>query len=165
MADYNIYIHSYSENTGGSGSEPGFSLVKPWSNQPATGGVASFQTFQNVAHNAEQIATVGFAPYINTGVAALGKVVPAIAIIYAVAKIADKIVTTGLEHVETYTGHYEYSMGWNNFKTDIANTVNPIGVAIKNYKRQKEYDLKNLQIEQERKLVGNSILTTSVRGV
>lgn len=159
MADYKIYIHSYAE--GGGTTAP----TKPWDNQPSNGETSPFEVAENAIQKTQQFATSGFSSAANTGVATLSRAFPAVALAVVAAKVAESILTTGFQHVETYTGHYEYSMGFNNFKTAVSNAFNPMGVWFKNMHREYQFNLQNKRIEQERTLVGNSILSISVKGV
>lgn len=156
MADYNIYIHA-------NGSDGFSSQTKPWDNQNDGGN--GFTTARNALNKTYSFTQSGFTSYAETGVSQLSKVFPAIALGVAVAKIGDKIMTAGFSHLETYTGHYEYSMEWNNFKTAINNVLNPIGSILKVVRRQYQFNLQNQRLDQERTLIGNSILSTSVKGV
>lgn len=161
MPDYNIFIHT--NNEGGMSNK-----TKPWANQENGGGengANAFTVGTNVINGASSFASSGFTPYAETGVSQLSKVAPAIALGVTVAKLADKVMTTGFNHLETYTGHYEYSLELNNFKTALHNVMNPIGTFMKVLHRQYQFKLQNQRLDQERTLVGNSILSTSVKGV
>lgn len=158
MPDYNIFIHA-------TGTSNSFSKIKPWGNQEEDSADAPFTVAKSVTKNAGQFISSGFTQYAETGVSSLARIAPAVAIAVAAVKVTDKILTTGFSHLETYTGHYEYSMNFNNFKTAIGNFLNPIGTMMKYVRRQNQFDLQNKRVEQERTLVGNSILNLSVKGV
>lgn len=161
MADYNIYIHSFMGGGGAAESSP----TKPWANQSQGGETSMFQTLQEVADNAQQLATSGVSNYAAMGVAQLSKASPFIALVVGSIVVGNKILTTGFRNVETYLGNYEYSMRFNNFKTTISNFLNPIGTGYKFFARNYQYQLQNERTEQQRLLFGNSILNTSFKGV
>jgi len=160
MPDYNIFIHT--SNEGGMSSK-----TKPWANQENGGGDSGSGVFTVPKSSFEmsngEMSMEGAST--ETGAAALGKVSVVAAIAVTAVKVTDKILTSGFSHLETYTGHYEYSMNLNNFKTTINNIFNPFKLAMNYGRRESQFHLQNQRIEQERTLVGNSLLNISVKGV
>lgn len=140
---YDIYLHSNQASSITSNTQP--------KEEPMNG---AFSPVNEVVKNVQQFVTSGFNSYINTGVSALKKAVPAIAGVILAGKIADKVLTVGFGHLETYTGHYEYSMGWNNFKTEIGMALNPVGTMLKQLHIGKQNEINNRRQEQIRSLVG-----------
>ena len=90
---------------------------------------------------------------------------PWVAVAVAVAAIVDKVLTTGAGHLETYTGRYELAVEMNNLHANISNALNPIGMLYNQYKWNKQNQVYNIKQEQERKLYGNSVLNTEIKGV
>lgn len=146
--NYNIYLHSDE----GMGSDLGKTTV-PFANQEKVDDNA-FNTIKSGIQKAESIATGGFGGVINTGVAALGKVVPQIALVVAAGAVANKVMTTGFQHLECYTGNYAYSMGYNNFKAAIGRTLNPIGTFFKAQHIQAQAHKQNTAIREGNRLFG-----------
>lgn len=116
MADYHIYLHS---NEGSSLQ----SNLQPKDSKESMGGVFSVKAAYN---KISQFASSGFSSVINTGVSALSKALPIVAVGVIAAKVADNILETGFHHLESYTGNYQYSMGYNNFKTVAGMVINPM---------------------------------------
>lgn len=120
--DYHIYLHS--DSNGGSRSTSG-GHTKPFS-------VQKDESFGSMIQPAKQVmSNVANGNVVNTGVSALAKVAPWVAVVVAAVKIADKVVSTGFAHQEEYTGDYTNNVALNNFKTQISNAMNPIGWARK----------------------------------
>jgi len=143
MADYHIYLHSNTSSSIKSHTEP---------KEETMGG--AFSTIQTGIAKVQQFSNSGFQSYISTGVAALSKAIPPIALAIAVAKITDKVVSTGFGHLESYTGHYEYSLAYNNFKSGVGALINPIGTAKRLANIYLEQDKFNRRQEQVKSLVG-----------
>ena len=146
--DYNIYIHSDE----GKGVDIGKNTV-PFANQENVDDNA-FNSIKSGIQKAESIATGGFGGVINTGVAALGRAIPQIALIVAAGAVANKVVTTGFQHLECYTGNFEYSLGLNNFKAAIGRTLNPIGTFFKAQHIQAQAHKQNAAIREGNRLFG-----------
>lgn len=156
MPDYNIYIRDL---TGGSGSA---SPTSPAKSEEEPSGA---EIFLKGASAVKSFASSGASNFINSGVASVSKVIPAIAIAVAALKTTDKILTTGFSHLEDYTGNYQYAMAYNNIKTGLGNFINPVGYLLNEAHRQAQFDKQNKRIQQERTLIGNSQLTTYKVGV
>ena len=166
MADYNIYIHANGSGGGGNAT----SKTTPWSNQEGSGGGGGdessvFQTAQNVLSKGEGFATSGFSGVVNQGISKLSKAYPWVGLVVAAGVVVDKVLTTGFQHVETYTGDYRYACGYNDLKAVVNAGLNPVGAYLNHEHRRKEFNKQNKKIEQEQTLVGNSMFNTSKRGV
>lgn len=146
--DYNIYIHSNE----GIGSDISKTTV-PFTNQKSVDDNA-FNTVNAGIKKAEEIATNGFGGIVNTGVAMLGKTIPFVATAVMLGVVADKVMTTGFQHLECYTGNYAYSMGYNNFKAAIGRTLNPIGTFFKAQHIQAQAHKQNAAIREGNRLFG-----------
>lgn len=146
--DYNIYIHS-NEGTGSNLRK----TTVPFANQESVDDNA-FQTVQKGIKEAEELATNGFGGVVNTGVAALGRAIPQIAMIVAAGAVANKVITTGFQHLETYTGNFEYSLGLNNFKAALGRTLNPVGTFFKVKHIQAQAHKENEAIREGNRLFG-----------
>lgn len=146
--DYNIYIHS-NEGTGSNLRK----TTIPFANQESVDDNA-FQTVQKGIKEAEEIATNGFGGIINTGVAKLGKAFPIVAGVVMAGVVTDKVMTTGFGHLESYTGNFEYAMGYNNFKAAVGRALNPIGTYFKAKHIQAEANKQNDAIMKQNRLFG-----------
>ena len=148
-ADYHIYLHS--DSNGGSRSTGG-GHTKPFS-------VKKDESFGSMIQPAKQLmSNVANGNVVNTGVSALAKIAPWVAVVVAAVKIADKVVTTGFAHQEEYTGNYTNNVVYNNFKTQLSNAMNPIGWARKLVHNEFQFHKRELAREQEKVLLGNSTL-------
>lgn len=153
--DYNIYIR------GKSTTDQGTIDTVPFDNRPGIvdGSEESVAPFiQKGISEAEDVLGGGFSSAINTGVAMLTKAVPWLALLYTATKITDKVITTGATHMEDYTGNYNFSMGLNNLKTTINNVINPAGYGTKVLHFEMQANKERKRIEQEKQLIGNSML-------
>ena len=83
---------------------------------------------------------------------------PWVAVIIAIAKTADKVVSTGFAHQAEYTGHYENSTAYNNFKTIMGNVMNPVGFAKNLVHRNFQINKQNKEIAEQNKLLGGSVI-------
>lgn len=146
--NYNIYLHSNE----GMGSDLGKATV-PFANQQNVDDNA-FNTVRKGIQQAENLATHGFGGVINTGVAALGRALPQIALVVAAGAVVDKVLTTGFQHLETYTGNFNYSLGMNNFKAALGRTLNPIGTFFKTMHIQAQANKQNAAIRENNRLFG-----------
>lgn len=117
--DFHIYLHS---NEGTSLQ----SNVQPKDSKESMGGAFSVKAAYNKIN---QFASSGFSGIINTGVAALSKALPIVAVGVIAAKVVDNVLETGFHHLESYAGNYKYSMEYNNFKTVAGMIINPIKAA------------------------------------
>ena len=153
--DYNIWIH------GNMVSNPGVKNTTPFeSRQGAEDGESeSLAPFvANAIKTGENIATQGFKSVASKGVAALTKAIPWVAVAVVAGTIIDKVVGTGFNHLEDYTGDYRYSMTYDNAKTWIGNVLNPVGAALKVAHFDKQAEKERRRIAEENKLIGNSII-------
>lgn len=145
---YHIYIHS---NEGSSLA----SNTQPKDSSETMGGVF---TAKSAFKGAQQFASGGFSSAINTGVAALSKAVPVVAVAVVAAKVVDGVLTTGFKHLESYTGNYQYSMEYNNFKTNIGYAINPIKLLKKQLEINFESQKFNNKQKEYRSLMGESYI-------
>jgi len=148
MADYHIYLHS---NEGSSLQNN----LQPKDSKDSMGGAFSVKGAYN---KISQFASGGFSGTINTGVASLSKAIPIVAAAVVMVKIADSVLETGFKHLESYTGNYQYSMEYNNFKTAVGNVVNPIGFFKKTLHLQAEQKKFNDKQNEYRKLMGERFI-------
>jgi len=148
MADYHIYLHS---NEGSSLA----SNTQPKDSSETLGGAFSVK---GAIGDMQKFASSGFNSAINTGVAALGKAVPIVAGAVVAAKIADSVLTTGFKHLESYAGNYQYSMEYNNFKTNIGYLMNPIKLLKKQIQIHFETQKFNNKQREYRTLMGESYI-------
>lgn len=149
-ADYHIYLH---------GVEGGQSLgdkTKPFS-ASQTSGAKSGSAFQTGVNYVQKGINVAQNPG-STGVAALAKVAPWVAAVIAIAKITDKVLTTGFAHQEEYTGHYKNNVMYNNFKTTVNYFFHPVNTFLQISHQQAQYNKQNKEIAQQNRLIGDSIL-------
>ena len=148
MADYHIYLHSNEGNSLASNTQPKDA-------EESMGGVF---TAKSVFKGVQQFANSGFSSAINTGVAALSKAVPIVAAAVIGIKVIDSVLTTGFKHLESYTGNYQYSMEYNNFKTNIGYAINPIKLLKKQMEIHFESQKFNNKQKEYRTLMGESYI-------
>ena len=153
--DYHIYIH---DSKGGSGNGNG-NQTTPFSTEKES----SFST--QVLDKASQVKSIVNGGAISTGAAAMTKVFPVAAIAIAIAKTADKILTTAAQHIEDYRGDYTRSVEMENIHTALSFGSNPVGFFKRVIHRQFQIDKANKQIAEERKLMGTSILKDMKVGI
>lgn len=146
MSDYHIYLHSNEENSMASNTQP---------KEESMGGVFKPMTIINKAN---QFATSGFSSVVNSGVATLTKVLPAVAVGIFALKTADKVLATGFHHLESYAGNYKYSMEYNNFKTIVSMVMNPASILTKNLHLMFEQKKFNDKQREYRTLMGDNFI-------
>lgn len=145
--DYNIYIHNKSSN-GNNGIAKKF---KPSSSMSGSQDNESDETgiFASVLSKATNFENLNVA---EEGIKVASKFIPAIAIVYAAAKITDSIITKGYELYSAYTGDDIGAINWQNLKTNFSNMFKPfLSVQTTPIIRNK-----NILAEETRVLSGNS---------
>ena len=146
MADYHIYIHSDSRN--------GDNHTKPFSSDKES----AFKPTNISTEGLEESAT-------ETGAASLSKTSAGIAVAVAAIKVLDSVLTTGFSHLTEYTGHYEYEMGYNNWKTFVRHVTHPVDYLKQAFHRNAQYNKENIRIQEEAKLIGKTIYSDWKIGV
>ena len=101
----------------------------------------------------------------NSGISTTKKVFPYVALAASTVLIADKILTTGFNHLAEYTGRYEYSIGMNNFNTAVNHALHPVKYAFTIARRNAQWRKQNREIEESSKLIGDSIFSNKKVGV
>ena len=145
---YHIYLHSNEGNSLASNTQPK-------SAEESMGGAFSVKS---AFKGAQQFASSGFSSTINTGVSALSKAVPAVAVAVIAAKVIDSVLETGFKHLQSYTGNYQYSMGYNNFKTVVGYIINPVSLLKKSMELHFEQQKFNDKQKEYRTLMGESTI-------
>lgn len=143
--DYHIYLH-------GVGGTELQSKTKPF-------------TYKDSPFKPRESQSVEDNQMTETGAASLSKVAPYVAVAIAVAKVSDKILTTGFAHLSEYTGHYEYEMNYNNFKTALNHVFNPVGYLKQIIHRNAQWNKQNIAIAEERQLLGDTLYKNQKIGV
>ena len=156
--DYNIYLHATEENVVENKTKPSANRTNTFTDGTSQVGASAYETFTKVKDNISSFASSGFEGLAEQGITKLGKVFPIVAIVYACLKITDMVVDNTLSKIDTYTGHYEYSMGYNNFKAGVKNVLMPVSYMKRQIDINWEIAKQNRQIEQNRTLVGNATL-------
>lgn len=149
-ADYHIYLHSVGGGSNGNGGS--VSRIQPFSSENNEDVGSAFKPIK------QGFSAIASGNAINTGVAALTKVVPTIATFVALTKIADKVLTTGFSHQTEYTGNYDNEVAYNNFKTSFYNAVHPIRFWLSIKHQDAQFRKQNKAIAEQNRLIGNSIL-------
>lgn len=156
MPDYNIYIHS-ANNLGGN-TNP----TKAWTKQ---------QVIQTDAWESEYS---GYQPTSNLpivdelksmGTTALAKAIPVVAIAMAIYKIGTKIVDTVEPFITRESGDYRFNVGYSNFKVGVNMVFNPSGTALNAITYFQENRIFNRGQEQQRLLLGDSLINSNYRKV
>lgn len=146
--DYNIYIH---DKTSGQ-SKPTQARVSGGTNTTPKESASQSQSSDGKLSAASQLFKVGKA----------GKTA---AIIYAVYKITDKVVSTIEPFVTRETGDYRFNVAYNNYKSALGVVLNPVGSVTSYLSYQQEMRLFNQKQEQSRMLIGESSINSSSRKV
>jgi len=146
MADYHIYLHSNEGNSLASNTQPKDA-------EESMGGVFVPKTF---IKDANKIANMSAGGLFKTGAAELAKVHPYAALAVAAVKGTEKVLSTGFEHLQSYTGNYEFSMEFNNFMTII--NMTPVSFIYKSIKLN--YQTKKFNDKQQafRELMGENFV-------
>ena len=146
MADYHIYLHSNEGNSLASNTQPKDA-------EESMGGVFVPKTF---IKDVNKYANMSASGLFKTGAAELAKVYPQAALAVAAVKGTEKILSTGFEHLQSYTGNYEFSMEFNNFMTII--NMTPVSVIYKSIKLN--YQTKKFNDKQQafRELMGENFV-------
>lgn len=146
MADYHIYLHSNEGNSLASNTQPKDA-------EESMGGVFVPKTF---IKDANKIANMSAGGLFKTGAAELAKVHPQAALAVAAVKGTEKVLSTGFEHLQSYTGNYEFSMEFNNFMTII--NMTPVSFIYKSIKLN--YQTKKFNDKQQafRELMGENFV-------
>lgn len=161
MPDHKIYIYTDGGiQATGSGSD----AFKPFSNKEKKD-ESSADSVLGVINGAQGMMTSGFQPLISGGIAAFTKVFPYVAVAVAAVHITDKVVTTGANHLEEYKGDYRHDMFWNNLKTGLGNSINPIGLFLNQQHKNAQFQKRNAEIQMQRTLIGNTIVNDGKIGV
>jgi len=156
MADYHIYLHSDTVSTGNK-TTPRQNKVDANGEEPSN--------FAQVKKGFQIAKGVAQGQAVNMGVSALEKVAPYVAGVVAVAKITDKVLTTGFAHQEEYTGNFQNNVNYNNFKATMSAIFNPIGYALTIQHQQAQFRKQNIATQQQNTLLGNSVLKNFNIGV
>lgn len=147
--DYNIYIHDRTSQN------------KP-TQARTTGG--SFTT----SKTSETQQTSGFSigsMVSSQKFAKFGKFGIAIAVVAAAVKIGDSVVSTIEPFVTRETGDYRFSVAYNNVKSMISAVTNPFQTALSTLTNIQETRLFNQRQEQQRLLIGDSVVNSLTRKV
>ena len=148
--DYHIYIH---DSNGASGNGSGNQTT------PFSAKSSDDESFRTAVQKPYSIAKgIASGNGVNMGVAALTKVAPWVAVAAAAINITDKVLTIGFSHVTEYTGNYDLEVGYNNFKTSFYNSLHPIKFWLSIKHQDAQFRKQNKQINEQNKLIGNSIL-------
>lgn len=142
--DYHIYLHSDKESTLASNTQP---------KEDSLGGAFKSKVKGD------------FTSEIASGGEMLSKISSTAAIVVAVAKVVDKVLTTGFEHLSNYTGQYQYSMAMNNFNTQMRNVFNPFGLAKQVIHRELEFNKQNQEIQLQSQLLGETVFSVKKVGL
>jgi len=159
MADHKIYIYA----AGGIKQGGGDSAFTPFSNQDENSNFSS--TFSKTVSQVENYAVNGYGSVVNGGIAALAKIAPQVAVVYLAVKVADKVTSTGANHLQEYTGDYRFAIEYNNFKVGIKNTLNLGGLMLDTAHKAFQFQKRNAEIQIQRTLVGNTTINDGKIGV
>lgn len=162
--DYNIYLHATENNVAEEQTTP--QVNRTDKNIDGTSrDTSALENFTKVKDSISSFASSGFEGLVEQGITMLGKAVPWVAIAYAVFKITDSVIDTTLANINEYTGHYQYAIGYNNFKAGIKNVLLPVSYAKRQIELNFQLEKQNLQIAQNRTLVGSATLRDFKIGV
>ena len=159
MPNHNIYIYANQ----GSGNNGGNTQFTPFGARDKDG--MSGDQIMSAYGKVSSFANGGFSSAINGGIGMLVRASPYIAAAVVAAKVTDKVVTTGFDHLEEYVGDYRFDMAWNNFKTSLTNSINPVGLMFKQAHRHFQFQKRNKEIQMQRTLIGNTLINDGKIGV
>lgn len=143
--DYHIYLHSNEGSSLTSNTQP---------KEDAMGGVfRPTSVIRDIQRYSQQ---ANISSLVKTGAAELSKAVPYVALGVAAAKGVEKVLSTGFEHLASYTGNYQYSMEFNNFMTIIKMT--PVSLIYRNIKINFQTKKFNDKQQAFRELMGESFI-------
>lgn len=163
--DYNIYIHGNGHNgNGGSATRKTTPFdVRPAEETAMSDSIAPFVS--DAAKQTNDFLQNGVNSVVNSGISTLGKASPWIALGIGLTKGVESVAKTGFEHLETYTGNYQYAMGLHNLETTIGNALNPVGYMTKQIRYRAQARIEQRKIDQERTLIGNSMFNKVKVGI
>lgn len=153
--DYNIYIHDKTTSqkptqprqSGGNNTTP-----KTSSSDDSTTKIGAFQKIKNYFSNSG----------ITSNDVALGVYIAALKITY---KVTTKILDTIEPFITRETGDYRFNVAYSNIKNGIGLITNPVNAIVSVSNNIHAVDVNNRKKEQERLLIGDSIVNDSVRKV
>lgn len=139
--DYHIYIH-------GDGTQESQNKTKSWSSRKETSfptkngsnAVSKFSSVANTATNPDSL--------ISTGMGALAKAIPAIAVAAIVISVIDKVASQVIDFQTIIGGDHSNQIAYSNFKTSIHNVFHPVSTAINVAKAK----YRNINLDQTSKL-------------
>lgn len=97
-------------------------------------------------------------------IGAVAKAVPAVAVAYAVIKLADKVATVSTDFAKNYYGYSRYSSAYNNFKKSITNVANPLGVLNDFVRQRLQEDKLQLENNERNRIIGYTNAKNIYRG-
>lgn len=161
MADYNIYIHSASDESGTSGTP-----TTAWSKDNE--GSSSKSNTSGWTNKATQ--AIGFVQnpdaLISKGVGAIAKAVPWVAVAYAAVKLGTKAADTYYNFEVLNTGSYTGQMAWNNVKIAFRAGLTPFSTTMQYIYSSQQMRIENQKRQLNRELLGDSEINSySNRGV
>lgn len=164
MPDYNIYIHS---DLSSSGSSP----TKPWSKSKSssTNPWDSDDNYSsNILKEVSKANGVIMNPdsLISTGIGALTKAVPWVALALVLVKSVDNVASFCINYNTLETGDYRDSIAFSNFKANMGWILKPFSTSWNELQAQNKYRVDNYKKDQQRSLLGDSVINTYTnRGV
>jgi len=154
MNDYNIYIHSVTSDAGEANptkpKKDKDSKTKPKTAKRIAKGIGYIS-------NPDSLISEG----IGIAMKSASKAVPAVAVAYAVLKVADKATTTVQQFQVISTGDYSGQIAYSNFKQSIKNIITPFSTTMNILMAQHQARIEQLKINQQISLLGESVINTS----
>lgn len=147
--DHHIYIHYKGDGGGSKKTSP----KKNKANKNKIGEDNEFKKFNNKLRNV--MSTVK-----NPTGKALDKLtssVPVVATIFAVAQILESLVQTGVDVYGAYTGDYNVSYEYSNFKKGMSWVLDPVSNGFSAYRQLLDYRGSGLGATQQTLLSANTI--------
>lgn len=165
MQDYNIYLHATSEVDDSNKTKPSVNRTEEKNADGTFRDGSALDSFTKVKDTISSFASSGFEGIVSDGIAKLGKIFPAVAIAYAILKISDSVIDTTASYINNYTGNYEFSIGYNNFKAGLKNVLLPVSYAKRQFDLSLELEKQNTRISEERNLVGSATMRNMKIGI
>ena len=159
MADYNIYIHSFS---GESNPTTPFQLRGNGSGDSASDGNDSGVNGFGIINKAAafvQNPDSAIGAVMNSATTVMGKLAP-VMIGAALVSIAKRVVDLYVPYASSASGDYGFQVKYNNFFQEFHNFTHPFSTAIQKQRNQLEIKKTNARNEQERLLFGGTIYSS-----
>ena len=157
--DYNIYLKVDENGQRTTAWNAGDARQQPFSSKsPTSAWVSKAQSALKVVSNPDSL--------ISSGVGAVAKAIPWVALDYAIVKTATVLEDTAISYAALVTGDYSTQQRWNNFKTVAQSVFHPMTTAYNAYRQSVADSINNQKQQEKLRLLGDSVVNSyTKRGV